>query len=155
MPYTATISMALPVAREATGPGLATPTDVAAHCSDMRGLGNEIFVVFTLTQRNAVIDRHVISVGSLTESIVHPRDVFRVAIADNAAAIVLAHNHPSGDPTPSRADRTLTQRMSEAADLLGFRLLDHLIIGSTTWGSVITGERGELLFSAFTQTMPA
>lgn len=148
MPYTATISLSVPVAREATGHGMLTPADVAQQCADMRNLGQEVFAVFTLNQRHAIIDRHIISIGTLTEALVHPRDVFRPAIADNAAAvavaIVLVHGHPSGDPTPSRADRVLTQRMAEAADLLGIRLLDHLVIGRDAWVSALNGERGNL-----------
>lgn len=146
MPYSATISLSVPLVREATGPCMLTPADLARQCADMRDLGQEVFAVLTLNQKNAVIDRHIVSVGTLTEALVHPREVFRPAIADNAAAvataIVLIHNHPSGHPEPSRADRQLTQRLTEAADLLGIRLLDHLILGRNTWLSVLTGERG-------------
>jgi DNA repair protein RadC len=144
----ATISLSVPVVREATGPGMSSPADIAHQCLDMRDLGQEVFAVFTLNQKHALIERHIISVGTLTEALVHPRDVFRPAIADNAAAvavaIVLVHGHPSGDPTPSRADRLLTQRLTEAANLLGIRLLDHLVIGRSTWVSVLNGDQGEL-----------
>lgn len=146
MAYTATISLTVPVAREASGPPLSTPDELARQCLDMRDLGQEVFAVLTLNQKNAVIDRHIVAVGTLTESLVHPRDVFRAAVSDNAAAvaIVLVHNHPSGDSTPSRADRNLTQRMKEAADLLAIRLIDHLVIGRNSWASIMTDERGSL-----------
>jgi DNA repair protein RadC len=146
MPYTATISLSVPLAREPTGPGLLTPADVAKQCTDMRDLGQEIFAVFTLDQKHAILDRHIISVGTLTESLVHPRDVFRPAIADNAAAVavIVVHNHPSGSPEPSRADEILTERLSAAAEVLGIRLLEHLIIGRSAWVSVVHRERGTL-----------
>lgn len=146
MPYSATISLAVPLVREAAGPAVSCPADLARQCSDMRDLGQEVFAVLTLDQKHAVLDRHIVSVGTLTESLVHPREVFRPAIADNAAAvataIVVVHNHPSGHPEPSRADRTLTSRLTEAADLLGIHLLDHIVIGRTSWVSVVSGERG-------------
>lgn len=148
MKYTATISLSVPVVREPVGPGMSTPTDVAQQCADMRKLGQEVFAVFTLNQKHAIIDRHIVSVGTLSESLVHPRDVFRVAIGDNAAAVILIHNHPAGDPQPSRADRVLTERLTEAANLLGIRLLDHLVIGRTEWVSVVTHERGPMCLAA-------
>jgi DNA repair protein RadC len=72
---------------------------------------------------------NIVSIGSLTLSVVHPREVFKPAILLNACAIIAVHNHPSGDPTPSAEDRTLTTRLRDAGDLLGIRLLDHLILG--------------------------
>ena len=74
-------------------------------------------------------DREV-SVGTLTASLVHPREVFRAAIRERAASIALVHNHPSGDPTPSPEDVALTARLRSAGDLLGIRVLDHIVIGS-------------------------
>jgi DNA repair protein RadC len=98
--------------------------------TDLAGFAQECFVVLTLTQKNKVIGNHVVSLGSLTESLVHPRDVFRHAILDNAAKVAFVHNHPSGDPAPSRADRLLTIRFKECADLMGFVVCDHVIIGN-------------------------
>src|SRR5438093_2592881 len=90
----------------------------------------EHFVVLLLNQKNRVIGVHTVSVGSLTASIVHPRETFKAAILANAAAIICGHNHPSGDCQPSREDRAITQRLKEGGALLGINLLDHLVIGA-------------------------
>ncbi len=90
----------------------------------------EYFVVLMLDQKNKVIGINTVSVGSLTASIVHPREVFKPAILSNAAALILAHNHPSSDCQPSREDRALTTRLCEAATLLGLSILDHLIVAT-------------------------
>ena len=89
----------------------------------------EVFVVVFLDARNHPIGFHEVSRGTLTESLVHPREVFRAAIAIGAARIAVAHNHPSGDPTPSREDIELTKRLRDAGELLGIKVLDHIIIG--------------------------
>jgi DNA repair protein RadC len=94
------------------------------HCAD-----RECFYTLTADQKNRLIRLHLVTIGTLTEALVHPREVFRPAIEDRAAAVALAHNHPSGDPRPSAQDIALTVRMREAAALLGFRLLDHVIVG--------------------------
>ena len=93
------------------------------------GLDREQFLVCCLDAKNAGIGVNIVSIGSLNFSIVHPREVFKPAILLNACAIIAVHNHPSGDPTPSPEDRMLTTRLREAGDLLGIRLLDHLILG--------------------------
>jgi DNA repair protein RadC len=90
----------------------------------------EHFVVLMLDQKNHVIGIHTVSMGSLTASIVHPREVYKAAILANAAAILCGHNHPSGDPQPSREDRAITLRLVEAGKLLGINVVDHIIIGS-------------------------
>lgn len=82
-----------------------------------------------LDAKHHVIGMHLIAIGSMTEAIVHPREVFKCAILLNAAALAIAHNHPSGDPTPSAEDRLLTTRLAQAGELLGITLLDHLVIG--------------------------
>jgi len=92
-------------------------------------LDREQFLVCCLDAKNVSIGVNIVSIGTLTLSIVHPREVFKPAILLNACAIIAVHNHPSGDPTPSAEDRTLTTRLREAGDLLGIRLLDHLILG--------------------------
>ncbi|MBL8852740.1 MAG: DNA repair protein RadC [Planctomycetaceae bacterium] len=92
----------------------------------------EQFHVVTLDTKRQVIDSHQITVGTLDASLVHPREVFRPAIRDAASAVLLAHNHPSGDPTPSRADLTVTQRLVEVGKLIGIEVLDHIIIGNPT-----------------------
>jgi DNA repair protein RadC len=89
----------------------------------------EHFVVIFLSQKNRVIGVNTVSVGSLTASIAHPREVFKGAILSNAASIICGHNHPSTDCQPSREDRAITTRLVEAGKLLGISILDHVIIG--------------------------
>lgn len=93
------------------------------------GAAQEEFVAVHLDAKHAPIGYQVVSVGSLTLSIVHPREAFKMACCMNACAIIFAHNHPSGDPTPSQDDRVLTKRLVEAGELLGIHVLDHLVIG--------------------------
>ena len=92
----------------------------------------EHFVVLMLDQKNKIIGIHTVSIGSLSASVVHPREVFKPAILSNAANILLAHNHPSGQPQPSQEDRVLTVRLVAAGKLLGISVLDHVIIGDGT-----------------------
>jgi DNA repair protein RadC len=92
------------------------------------GLDREQFLVCGLDARHCIIGANIVSVGSLTLSIVHPREVFKPLILMNAAAWICAHNHPSNDPAPSEEDRQLTIRLKQGADLLGIPLLDHLVL---------------------------
>ncbi len=89
----------------------------------------EIFALAMLSVRHHVLGVHTVSVGCLTSSLVHPREVFRVAILGGAAALLVAHCHPSGDPEPSAEDLALTRRLKSAGDLLGIAVLDHIIVG--------------------------
>jgi DNA repair protein RadC len=89
----------------------------------------EHFVILMLDQKNQVIGLHTVSIGSLTASVVHPRETFKAAILANAAAIICGHQHLSGDPQPSREDRAITQRLVESGKLLGINVLDHVIVG--------------------------
>ena len=89
----------------------------------------EIFKVVLLDAKHAILRDATVSEGSLTLSIVHPREVFNLAVRESAAAVIFLHNHPSGDPTPSQEDRVLTTRLVAAGDVLGIRVLDHLIVG--------------------------
>jgi len=91
----------------------------------------EYFITLHLDGKNRIICIDEVSVGSLNQSIVHPREVFKTALLSSAAAIVLIHNHPSGDPAPSREDREITRRLKEGGDLLGIRILDHIIVGES------------------------
>jgi DNA repair protein RadC len=95
----------------------------------IREATQEEFHVVTLNTKNVVIDTHQITVGTLDASLVHPREVFRVAIKDVCSSVILAHNHPSGDPTPSREDRAVTDRLEESGKLLGIDVLDHVVMG--------------------------
>jgi len=89
----------------------------------------EVFAVALLTVRHRVLGLHTVSVGCLTSSLVHPREVFKPAILAGSAALLLVHNHPSGDPDPSAEDIALTRRLAAAGQLLGIEILDHLILG--------------------------
>tara|TARA_Y100001933_G_scaffold262380_1_gene319691 strand:+ start:847 stop:1545 length:699 start_codon:yes stop_codon:yes gene_type:complete len=102
----------------------------------MRHLKKEEFRVCYLNTKNEVTGHELISVGSLNASIVHPREVFSQAVKRSAAAIILIHNHPSGNPEPSREDVDITKRLSESGLLLGIKVLDHVIIGGGKWYSL-------------------
>lgn len=107
-----------------------SPEDGANYVmEEMCSLKQEHFVALFLNTKNQVIHRQTIFVGSLNASIVHPREVYREAIKRSAASIICAHNHPSGDPSPSQEDIHVTKRLSESGKVIGIELLDHLIIG--------------------------
>ena len=89
----------------------------------------EHFVLMMLDTKNQVVGLHTVSIGDLSSSIVHPREVFKVAVLTGAASIIVAHNHPSGDTAPSPEDIAVTRRLSDAGELLGIEVLDHVIIG--------------------------
>ncbi|WP_281275121.1 RadC family protein [Cohnella phaseoli] len=113
------------------------PQDVAdLLMEEMRHYREEQFVCLFLNTKNHVIGRQTLSIGSLNASIVHPREVFKAAIRRSSASILCAHNHPSGDPTPSAEDLQLTKRLAEAGQLLGIELLDHLVIGDSSFISL-------------------
>lgn len=95
----------------------------------MREIKKEMFIELCLDTKNKVIKQETISIGSLNANIVHPREVFKVAIHASAAHIILAHNHPSGDPTPSREDIEITRKLVETGNIMGISVLDHVIIG--------------------------
>lgn len=114
-----------------------SPEDGAKYVmEDMRFLSQEHFVAIYLNTKNQVIYRKTIFIGSLNASIVHPREVFKEAIKRSAASIICAHNHPSGDPTPSREDIDVTKRLVECGRIIGIELLDHLIIGDQKFVSL-------------------
>jgi len=114
--------------KESHGEPARVSRDVAAMFPEAARLPQEAFWVLTLDQKHREIDRHLVSLGTLTASLVHPREVYRPALIDGAAAVLFVHNHPSGDPTPSHEDRKLTTRLIEAGEILGIRVLDHVII---------------------------
>ena len=89
----------------------------------------EMFVVMLMDRKHGIIGLNTVSIGSLTASVVHPREVFKPAILSNASSILLSHNHPSGCPLPSQEDRALTVRLVQAGKLLGVDVLDHIIVG--------------------------
>lgn len=91
----------------------------------------EAFIVLLLDVKHRVIAEEVVTIGILDGSLVHPREVFKAAIVANAAAIIIAHNHPSGDPAPSGQDREVTRRLRKAGEILGIPVVDHVIVGLT------------------------
>ena len=95
----------------------------------LKSSDREQMVAILLDTKNGVNGLHVVSVGDLSSAVVHPREVFKAAILANAASLILAHNHPSGDPTPSPEDIAVTRRIAEAGELLGIELLDHVVVG--------------------------
>jgi len=114
-----------------------TPADGANYVmEEMRFLRQEHFVCLYLNSRNQVLHKQTIFIGSLNASIVHPREVFREALRRAAASIICLHNHPSGDPTPSREDIEVTKRLSQCGKMVGIDLLDHIIIGDKKYVSM-------------------
>ena len=107
-----------------------SPEDAAAFLmTDMSSLTQEHFVVLFLNVKNEILHKQTIFIGSLNSSIVHPRDIFREAVKRSAASIICAHNHPSGNPSPSPEDIEVTKRLIEAGSIMGIEVLDHVIIG--------------------------
>lgn len=96
----------------------------------------EQFVILLLDTRNIVRGINVVTIGNLNSAVVHPREVFKPAILANCAAIIMGHNHPSGDPAPSKEDISLTSRLIQAGELLGIPILDHLILGEDSFISM-------------------
>ena len=111
------------------------PETVFDLTRDIRAANREHFVGFYLNSRNQVLRREIISIGSLNASIVHPREVYQPAIAISAASLILAHNHPSGDPTPSEEDLAITRRLVEAGRILGIDILDHVVVTRDAYAS--------------------
>lgn len=110
------------------------PSTIAnLYMDEMRYLQKEHFRIALLDTKNQIIVTEEISVGTLNASIVHPRDVFKVAIKRNANAIILIHNHPSGDPIPSNEDINITNRLIDVGKLIGIKVLDHIIIGDNRY----------------------
>lgn len=125
------------------GPGrVATPEDALPYFASIRGRKQEHFASLTLNGAHEMIECRVVTVGLLTSSPVHPREVFADAISDRAAAMILAHNHPSGNLEPSPDDLALTRQLAEAGKILGIEVLDHLVVTKTGYTSL--RERGHL-----------
>jgi DNA repair protein RadC len=111
-------------------PVISSPADVERLLRGrLANLDRENFVVVLLNTKNEVIETSTVSVGTLSASLVHPREVFKPAVRASAASVVLVHNHPSGKVEPSREDREVTRRLGEAAVILGIEVLDHVIVG--------------------------
>ncbi|EGC92674.1 putative DNA repair protein RadC [Turicibacter sp. HGF1] len=116
---------------------ITSPNDAYELMKDkFESVDREQFIIACLNTKNEPTNISVVSVGTLNKTIVHPREVFKTAILSNACSIVAFHNHPSGDTKPSQQDIQLTNRLYEAGELLGIKLLDHLIIGDGTFTSL-------------------
>lgn len=118
-------------------PYIKSPEDVKNMLmEDMRYSDRERFRVLYLDRKGGLICMEDISVGGLNSSIVHPREVFKTAVKNSAASIIAVHNHPSGDPSPSKEDVEVTRRLIEAGNIMGIEVLDHIIIGESTYCSL-------------------
>ena len=126
---------------EGTGK-VCTPADVLPVLEPIRGAEQEHFVVITLNGAGEVINTRVITIGLLNHSLVHPRETFRGAILDNAASVIIAHNHPSGSLDPSPQDLAITEQLKTAGSYIGIQVLDHIIVTKTGYTSL--RERGNL-----------
>ena len=139
----ATVSAAFELGRRMAGRRLREgaplrgPEDVFRHYHpSLRHVVQERFFVVMLDGRHRVLGQEVISQGTLTASLVHPREVFRPALRASAAALILVHNHPSGDPTPSAEDREVTTRLMRAGEILGIRVIDHVVVAERGYCSL-------------------
>jgi DNA repair protein RadC len=119
----------LPLVKEQTCEHLTKPEQVSKLCRDMADCAQEAFHCLLLNTKNRLINRILVSLGIADASLVHPREVFRAAIEANASGVILVHNHPSGDPTPSAEDIRITRQLIEAGAVVDIKVLDHVIIG--------------------------
>ena len=118
-------------------PIIDSPEKAVEQLAGIRDKKQEYFVCLTLDGANRLIAKRIIAIGTLTASLVYPREVFAEAISDRAASIIVAHNHPSGNPEPSQADREVTKRLKDAGELLGIELIDHVVITQECYKSII------------------
>ncbi|MBK5276279.1 MAG: DNA repair protein RadC [Desulfuromonadales bacterium] len=116
------------------------PSMIFDACRDMANLDREHFVVLHLDGKNSIIARETVSIGSLSQAVVHPREVFKAAVHNGSKAIICVHNHPTGDPAPSTDDIAITRRLCEAGGIIGIEVLDHIVIGDGEYMSFV--ERG-------------
>lgn len=136
----ASLELGRRMAREtaAERPRIQGPADVYELCAPaLRDLRQEEFRVLLLNTQHAVLRELIITRGTLDASVVHPREVFRAAISESAAAILLVHNHPSGDPAPSQEDREVTDQLAAAGRLIGIAVLDHVVVGDGRYVSFV------------------
>ena len=125
-----------------TGTRFTAPRQVFDTFSFLMKETKEMFITLHLDGKNRIIVMDLVSIGSLNQSIVHPREVFKTACLSNAAALILIHQHPTGDPSPSSEDIAITRRLKEAGEIMGIKVLDHIIIGQDDYLSFV--ERGLL-----------
>ena len=115
------------------------PSQIYATFSFLRHETKEYFIALHLDGKNRIAAIEIVSVGSLNQTIVHPREVYKTALLSSAAALILIHNHPTGDPTPSQEDIQITRRLIDAGELLGIKVLDHIIVGDHHYSFVEGG----------------
>ena len=119
------------------GPVFATGHDVYRHFRGLKDLKKEVFRCAMLDAKNRMFKDCRVSEGTLTQSLIHPREAFRDAIKESAASVIFVHNHPSGDPSPSREDIGITERLVHVGEIVGIRVLDHIIIGDEKYTSMM------------------
>ena len=119
------------------GPVFSSGHDVYLHYQRLKSLKKEVFSCAMLDAKNRLFKDHRISEGTLTQALIHPREAFRDAIKESAAAVIFVHNHPSGDPSPSREDISITERLIDTGEIIGIRVLDHVIIGDDKYTSMM------------------
>ena len=117
-------------------PKILHPSDVAKIVADIQTARQEHFLCLYLNARTQLIHRATISVGTVDGSVVHPREVYRLALEHAASAVILVHNHPSGDPAPSDDDIQLTRRLVDAGLIMGIEVVDHVIVSANSWASM-------------------
>ena len=140
------VSVSLPLVRDSSKVSMTSSSEVASSCKDISNLAQESFHVLTLNTKNKLIARHMISLGIVDATYVHPREVFRPSIVDGAKAIILLHNHPSGDTTPSADDIQITRRLIEAGRIVDINVLDHIIFSSDEGKFHSMRDMGDLQF---------
>ena len=113
------------------GTMLTSPEQVEAYLGELKEAAQECFVVIALNAKNRVIEKHLVSLGTVSSALVHPREVFRALIQSSASTCILAHNHPSGDSSPSAEDIKITRQLISAGEIMGIKVLDHIVIGNT------------------------
>jgi DNA repair protein RadC len=124
-------------------PSFSSGGEVFSHFHPLfRNLRKEVFYCLLLDVKNRLIREHRVSEGTLTSAPIHPREAFREAIRECAAAVIFVHNHPSGDPSPSREDIAITEKLESAGEAVGIRVLDHVIVGDGEYASML--EKGYL-----------
>ena len=122
---------------DAQAPRIRGPEDVHRRMApQLRDLQHEEFHALLLNAQHSVIQEVLVTRGILDASLIHPREVFRAAVVGGAAAVILVHNHPSGDPTPSAEDRAVTRQLVEAGRVVGIPVLDHVVIGGGRWSAL-------------------
>lgn len=127
--------------REATGEPIQNPEDIARLMTEEGKADREGFWALHLNTHKKVIEKELVSLGILDQSVVHPREVFKKAVLNSTHSIITVHNHPSGDPGPSQEDKAVWERLNKAGEILGIDILDHLII--TPGGNYYSYRRGD------------